>query len=221
MDDGQTWQDPKEITTSVKQQNWTWYATGPGSGIQMARGRHKGRLILGCDHIEAGTKKYYSHIIYSDDHGLNWQLGGSSPFDQVNECEVVQLSDGKLMLNMRNYDRTQKTRQVAYSADGGSNWYSQHHDSTLIEPICQASLHAHAKWIFFSNPSSSDARVNMTIKGSIDDAKSWSFRHQIHTGPSAYSDLVSLDYNHIGCLYERGTESAYEAIVFQRVTIDR
>ncbi|MCA9080940.1 MAG: exo-alpha-sialidase, partial [Planctomycetaceae bacterium] len=99
--------------------DWTWYATGPGSGIQMEAGPHQGRLVIPCDHIQAQTKHYYSHVIYSDDHGASWRLGGSSPQHQVNECEVVELDDGRLLLNMRNYDRSHKARQVAFSNDGG------------------------------------------------------------------------------------------------------
>ncbi|MCP4643959.1 MAG: exo-alpha-sialidase, partial [bacterium] len=88
-DDGKTWAKPEEATESTKQDNWTWYATGPCTGIQLERGPHKGRLVIPCDHIEAETKKYFSHVIYSDDHGVTWQLGGRTPTDQVNECQVV------------------------------------------------------------------------------------------------------------------------------------
>jgi sialidase-1 len=31
-DDGRTWSEAKEITSSTKQKNWTWYATGPCHG---------------------------------------------------------------------------------------------------------------------------------------------------------------------------------------------
>ena len=68
-DDGLTWAKPREITEAVKRTNWTWYATGPGGGLQMERGPCAGRLVVPCDHIEAGTRQYYSHIIYSDDGG--------------------------------------------------------------------------------------------------------------------------------------------------------
>src|SRR5213594_4256179 len=34
-DDGATWAAPIEITSSVKEKEWTWYATGPGNGIQL------------------------------------------------------------------------------------------------------------------------------------------------------------------------------------------
>ena len=106
-DDGKTWSEPKEITRQAKKPDWTWYATGPGAGIQIQHGPHKGRLVIPCDHIEAETKHYYSHVIYSDNHGDTWHLGGATPEHQVNECEVVELADppGRLMLNMRNYDR--------------------------------------------------------------------------------------------------------------------
>ncbi len=61
--------DCKEITKNVKKDNWTWYATGPGRGIQISKGKHKGRLVIPANHIVAGTKKNYSHVIYSDDGG--------------------------------------------------------------------------------------------------------------------------------------------------------
>ena len=139
-DDGATWSQPREITSDVKKPNWTWYATGPGSGIQIQHGPHTGRLVIPCDHIEAETKHFYSHVIFSDDHGATWALGGSTPQHQVNECEVVEISGGRLLLNMRNYDRTHKARQVATSDDGGLTWGDQRFDLTLVEPTCQAAI---------------------------------------------------------------------------------
>ena len=119
-DDGVTWAEPTELTAAVKLSGWTWFATGPGAGIQITRGAYQGRLVVACDHIEAGSKGRYSHIIYSDNHGQTWQLGGRTPQQGVNECEVVELVGDRLMLNMRNYDRTQRTRKVSVSRDGGA-----------------------------------------------------------------------------------------------------
>ena len=139
-DDGLSWSSPREITGAVKQPDWTWYATGPGHGIQIRNGAHRGRLVIPCDHIEAGSKAYYSHIIYSDDSGASWRLGGRAPQPGVNECEVVEISDGRLLLNMRSYAPGERARQVALSADGGHTWSDQRADPALIEPICQASI---------------------------------------------------------------------------------
>jgi sialidase-1 len=52
-DDGATWSKPVEITRQVKKPNWTWYATGPGVGIQLK----SGRLVVPCDNYLVGTKE--------------------------------------------------------------------------------------------------------------------------------------------------------------------
>ena len=225
-DDGVTWAKPQEITSSAKLTNWTWYATGPGAGIQIEHGPNQGRLVIPCDHIEAGTKRYYSHVILSDDHGQTWKLGGRSPRDQVNECEVAELTGDRLLLNMRNYDRSQRTRQVATSRDGGLTWSDQRHDAALIEPICQASLRRYS-WagasrksvLLFSNPASTN-RENLTLRASFDEGQTWPASRQLHAGPAAYSCLVILPDQHIGCLYERGEKHPYESIVLARLSLD-
>jgi sialidase-1 len=225
-DDGVTWSQPRQITSDVKQANWTWYATGPGSGIQILHGGHHGRLVIPCDHIEAETRHYYSHIIYSDDQGRSWQLGGRTPQHQVNECEVVELAGGRLLLNMRNYDRSKKARQIAFSDDGGQTWADQQFAEELVEPICQAAIHRF-RWpghdglgiILFSNPASQQGRVNLTVRASTDDGRTWPAKTVLHAGPSAYSDLAILANGEIACLYEAGTKHPYELIVLARFPI--
>lgn len=217
--DGQTWTNPREITSAVKPANWTWYATGPCHGIQLQKGIHKGRLVIPCDHIEAKTKYYYSHIIYSDDHGKTWNTGGTTPQDRVNECTVSELPNGKLMLNMRNYDRTQKTRKVSLSNDGGLSWSELQNDTALIEPICQASLlfSDDTGTLWFLNPASTDSRTNMTLKASTDFGESWKTYKILYPGPSAYSDLCQINTEQLACLYEAGHSNPYEGIVFETI----
>src|SRR4029079_18176184 len=138
-DSGRTWSKPREITTDVKEKNWNWYATGPGNGIQLARGKYKGRLVIPCDHRVNGNKEDKqnweqagrSHVIYSDDHGQTWKLGGSTDVVR-NECAVVELTDGTLMLNSRSY-RGKACRGISLSKDGGQNWEPTHDDTALGE----------------------------------------------------------------------------------------
>ena len=218
MDDGLTWQEPVEITECVKEENWTWYATGPGAGIQLA----SGRLVIPCDHIEAMSKRYFSHVIHSDDHGETWKLGGTTPDDDVNECEAVELKNGVVLLNMRNYDRDQKTRAVSVSSDGGNSWSHVMHDPVLMEPTCQASIRRATRdgdYILFSNPASQVERENMTVRLSIDGCQSWGYSQILHPGPAAYSCLTVLPGGTIGCLYERGEAHSYQCLTLARFNL--
>ena len=224
-DEGNSWSLPKEITSSVKKDDWTWYATGPCHGIQVKNDKFKDRLIIPCDHIEAGNKKYFSHIIYSDDHGNSWQLGGSTPQDQVNECAIAELPEGNLMLNMRNYDRSKKTRKVSLSEDGGLTWGNIYSDKSLVEPICQASLLRYSfagsgmSRILFSNPANKEKRENMTLRISYDEGSTWEKSIVLFSGPSAYSDLTRLANDNIGCLFEAGENNPYEGSVYREFNL--
>ncbi len=220
-DDGLSWSKPVEITAATKQSSWTWYATGPGCGIQT----RTGRLVIPCDHIDSDTGQWSSHVVFSDDHGKTWKLGGSAP-PKTNECEVVELADGRLLLNMRNYNRQHPCRAVATSRDEGETFGEVSYDETLVEPVCQASIRrglkdkdGHAP-ILFSNPAQTGARKQMTVRLSRDEGKSWPVAQVLHAGPAAYSCLAVLGDGTILCLYERGTKSAYETIALARFKLD-
>jgi sialidase-1 len=206
-DDGATWADPRDISESVRRPDWTWYATGPGVGIQTRRGR----LLIPCDHITEGTKQFHSHVIFSDDGGRTWNIGGVAGAG-TNECQVVELRDGTLLLNMRSYHKN-NLRAIARSRDGGVTWSDLEWDAALIEPVCQASLLAVGNDLYFSNPAST-RREKLTVKMSRDGGRTWPESRELHAGPAAYSCLAPLRGGGIGCLYECGEKHAYEQIAF-------
>jgi sialidase-1 len=234
-DDGVTWAKAREITRDVKKPNWTWYATGPGNGIQLKRGAHKGRLVIPCDYVleKGGREGGNSHVIYSDDHGKTWKLGGEPPEMGFNESQVVELSDGRIMLNMRNYQprgfgKAPRQRGVAISSDGGETFEKVYRDEALIEPICQASIIRYS-WpddggqsrILFSNPASETAREKMTVRMSMDEGKTWPVDRLVHPDFSAYSQLVALPDGRVGLLYESAEEGErYQRIDFARFNLD-
>jgi sialidase-1 len=222
-DDGVTWSAPLEITPSVKKPDWTWYATGPGVGIQT----RTGRLVIPANHAEAGTGVHRSHLFFSDDGGATWKLGAVAA-PGTNESQVVELADGRLMHNMRNHPpRTpDNLRIVGISADGGQTYAGPfREDRTLIEPPAQASILRYSSRaaggrnrLLFSNPAST-RRERMTVRLSEDEGQTWTASRVVHEGPAAYSSLVVLADGRIGLLYERGEKSAYERLTFARFTL--
>lgn len=224
-DDGVNWDTPKEITTTTKQPNWGWYATGPCHGIQIKTGAYAGRMVVPCDYIEVGAgRRGNSHIIYSDDAGANWKLGGIVPVHTTlnpNESTVTELSDGKLMLNMR-VGSNQNQRVYSTSNDGGLTWGPIVQAPDLKDPVCQGSLVssqiAGGFAVFFSNPANT-VRNNMTIKMSTNDGTSWTKKKVIFNGPSAYSDLVMLSQEKTAILYEAGVGAYTDGIAFKVVAV--
>ncbi|MES2691965.1 MAG: sialidase family protein [Verrucomicrobiota bacterium] len=230
-DDGLTWSKATEITATTKDPSWGWYATGPGMGIQLQKGPHAGRLVIPANHsfddpngnLRGGKYSHRAHAIYSDDAGKTWKLGGTTGAN-TNESQLVELAEpaGGVLINMRSYfGRAQRTHSI--SRDGGITWTAPADQPELIEPVCQASIVRQSfpqagkpGLILFSNPADPKARVNLTVRGSTDDAKTWPTKLVLTPGPSAYSCLVSIDANTAGCLYERGEKGPYEKIVFAR-----
>jgi len=222
-DDGATWENPVEITKDVKLPSWNWYATGPTHGIQL----RNGRLLIPCDHKEPDSPghPYHSHVIYSDDHGSTWKLGGVLG-EKTNECVAVETADGSIYLNMRSYHEKNR-RAFAWSKDGGDTWSEVKLNETLVEPVCQASMvrftlrsAGHSKnRVLFSNPASTK-REKMTVRVSYDECQSWKAGKALSDGPSAYSDLCIAPDMSICCLYERGEKHPYERITFARFTLE-
>ena len=220
-DDGVSWSAPIEITASVKAPGWRWYATGPGVGIQTSGGR----LVIPANHSDADGV-HRSHLILSDDGGKSWRLGGSAD-PGTNESQVVELSDGRLMLNMRNHPPLpQNHRMIATSADAGQTLSQAAPDRALIEPPAQASLlrltavkTQDRDRLLFANPASV-RRERLTLRVSYDEGSTWAASRVVHDGPAAYSSLVVLQDQSIGILFERGERSPYERISFARVTLE-
>jgi sialidase-1 len=231
-DDGATWSKPADITRDVKKPGWRHYAQGPGVGVQLTLGPHKGRLVVPANYRESFDNRdpSFSHVMFSDDHGQTWRLGGIVG-PHTNECQVVEiLEQGRpgVLINMRNHwaragkPELSGKRLVARSFDGGTTWSEAAIDAALIEPICQASLFRYS-WgsagetsrILFANPAN-NSRDHLTIRVSFDEGRSWPVSQLIDAGSAAYSCLTRLPDGRVGLIYERGD---YKHLTFTAVSV--
>jgi sialidase-1 len=224
-DDGDSWSEPRETTRSVKRATVaTSIASGPGVGIQLRRGPHRGRLVIPFNQGPGGAWKVYA--VFSDDHGESWHYGDTAPEASAgngNEVQMVELGDGTLMLNARSQGGN-RCRKVATSRDGGETWSPLVDDPTLIESQCQGTIirfddvgGAGGDRLLFANPASRTDRVNGTVRLSEDGGRSWPVSRVVHAGSFAYSCLTVMDDGSIGLLYER---DGYGKITFARFNLD-
>jgi sialidase-1 len=215
-DSGKTWNAPRDISANARDPKWTWYGTGPGTGIQLA----SGRLVLPSYHATEKDGVYRSHMVFSDDGGKTWQRGAAVG-RQIGECHVVEKQDGSLVLNARTNEGKER-RAGALSKDGGATWSEAEHD-TLFDPHCQGCLlrlpdaDGKPRWLF-SNPAGPKRR-NLTVRLSHDEGKTWPRSKLLQTGDAQYSSLALLPDGTIGCLYDRWESGNYQ-LYFTRFRLD-
>ncbi|MDE7443477.1 MAG: glycoside hydrolase, partial [Muribaculaceae bacterium] len=224
-DEGLTWAPEKEITADVTPADYKWYATGPCHGMVKQFEPHKGRIVVSCNHNTTKQSKGCSHVIYSDDNGATWHLGGIVDLYDTNESTVTELSNGDLMLNMRPAGSNPKYRIKSISKDGGQTW-EPCESTTLMDPMCQGSIFYYGKnadgkgMILFTNSDSQSSRFHNTLKLSEDDGLTWSRKYDYtQTDYGGYSDVACYTDGTIAVLYEFGYKNS--GIAFQNIDLSQ
>lgn len=243
-DKGITWSEPVNITKQVHRplqvsvspeynfaDDWRGYANTPGHAMQLTEGSHKGRIVVAANHTEGEPKPEwedsFSHVFYTDDHGVTFKTGGSMPVPGSNEATTAEISEGRIMLNARNQKGNIKARITAISDDGGDTWQNYRYEKQLPDPVCEGSILTVGKYnrkniLAFCNPADTTDRNNLTLSFSYDDGDTWTHKILIDRSDdektknnfTAYSDITLLPHGRIGILYERNN---YSEIVFKSV----
>mmetsp|Transcript_21486 Transcript_21486/g.69501 ORF Transcript_21486/g.69501 Transcript_21486/m.69501 type:complete len:345 (-) Transcript_21486:148-1182(-) len=143
-----------------------------------------------------------SGVIYSDDQGETWRLGGQVyTMPGSSECVVEEVGDEVLMsFRIEDLRTSGGCRHMARSVDGGESfpsWYvpsARHYEQTCVpDPTCQGSLLSlgGGQVVLTSGPTFS-VRENLTIHLSTDRGRTFQRLLQINDGTAGYSDLVKL-----------------------------
>ncbi len=231
-DEGATWTKPLDVTRGTKHATGaTTVASGPGIGIQLARGPHKGRLVMPFN--EGPFWKWQNYAAFSDDGGATWACGENAPGalvpdaklgerSQINEVQMVEMGDGSVRLNSRTFAGA-RVRKTAVSKDGGGTWSRIEDVAALRDPSCMASIFrfsfddgAGKGRVLYSGPDSTK-RENGTIHLSLDDGATWPVQRVLFPGSFGYSVLTRLKDGTIGCLFE--TDGANRT-VFARFSLE-
>jgi sialidase-1 len=214
VDNGVTWSKPRDITSQIAKPEWhnDFKFITSGRGIQ-TRG---GKLLHTMVNLDSGL-----HVFGSNDHGASWYLI-DTPVLPGNESKIVELMDGRWMINSRM--NGSGVRYVHVSDNEGASWVS-HPASDLIDPGCNGSIirlstvapdGSGRNRLLLSNAKSAESRKNMTVRLSYDEGMSWSPGKTIYSGSSAYSSLTVLENGDIGLLFEKDD---YTENVFVRFSL--
>ena len=228
-DDGKTWSAPKDITPAIRQDWMKFLGTGPGTGIVLRTGVHKGRILVPAYTTNSVVHLWgsqSSRLIYSDDHGVTWHAG-EAPNDnrpvgngvihsstmnnngaQNTEATVLQLNNGDVKLFMRGLTGD---LQVATSKDGGVTWektikrYPEVKDA-YVQMSAIHTMHDGKEYILLSNAAGpgherKDGLVHLA-RVEKNGELTWIKHHLIQGGEFAYNSLQDLGNGEYGILYE-------------------
>ena len=234
-DDGKTWSAPKDITYGIRKDWMHFLGTGPGTGIALHSGPHKGRLVIPVyttNNVSYLSGSQSSRVIYSDDHGETWQAGEAvndnrpvgnqtihsstmnNPGAQNTESTVVQLNNGDLKLFMRGLTGD---LQVATSKDGGATWEKDVKRYADIKDVYVQMSAIHTvqdgkEYIVLSNaggPGRYNGLVHLAQVEANGDL-TWLKHNPIQSGKFAYNSLQDLGNGEFGLLYEHATATQNE-----------
>lgn len=205
-DNGETWTSPVLLENAVDP-SWKWVGTGPPASIVLSG---SGRIVTPCYHttlFHSDGEISRSHVMFSDDDGVTWSIGGSLPsLHWTNECEAVDLGNNTVLINARSFI---SHRLQSISTDGGLT-FGDVEDTPIPEPVegCEMSTirHAASGRLFLSGPTvESIYRSHMSLwtnASPTGDASAWSPVALIDSGPAGYSALAVLPDASLGLLYE-------------------
>ena len=236
-DDGKTWSAPQDITPMVKADWMKFLGVGPGTGITLHTGPHKGRIIVPTyttnqtSHLNGSQS---SRIIYSDDHGKTWHMGDavndnrpvgneiihSSTMNnsgaQNTESSVVQLNNGDLKLFMRGLTGD---LQVATSKDGGATWekeikrYPEVKDA-YVQMSAIHTMHDGKEYILLSNAAGPgrERKNGLVHLARVEEngELTWLKHNPIQSGKFAYNSIQDLGNGEYGLLYEHADNNQNE-----------
>ena len=210
-DNGKTWGDPVDITDQISKSEWKkdFKFITSGRGIYTQDGKMLHTLV----NLNNGLR-----IFGSDDHGKSWYVI-DTPIKPANESKIVELSDGRWMINSRVNGRGMRYAHI--SDDKGTSWVTRP-EPKLIDPGCNGSIIQYSSKadgynknrLIFSNAESSKGRKNLSVRISYDDGETWSDGKVIYKGVSAYSSLTVLKNGDIAVFFEKDNHAANEVVVF-------
>ncbi|MCX6858226.1 MAG: sialidase family protein [Verrucomicrobia bacterium] len=227
-DDGVTWSTPLDVTTTTKRPDRaTTICSGPGIGIQLTRGPHKGRLVIPFN--EGPFWLWQNFSVFSDDAGQSWKTGVDVPGamvpdakmgqrSQINEVQMVELSDGSVRLDSRQFGGA-KTRKTAVSRDGGLTWSGITDIADIRDPSCMAGVLRYSfddgsgmGKIIHTGPDSAK-RDHGAVYLSLDDGATFPIKRGLYAGSFAYSVPTRLADGRVGVFFEADN---YKRLVFAR-----
>ncbi len=231
-DDGRTWSAAVAVMPVPNAEGWHGGgAFNNNHGLQLQRGPHAGRLVIGARVFKQGVyeNRDKGGLIYSDDHGATWRVGGVmlKTAGGINgEVTVGETPEGEVYVNSRNEAGKSRKgvapagivphqRLFARSRDGGETFYAEGCHAELFDGPCNAGLTSFGGVMFFTAPVGK-SRTQLTLYASRDGGQKWAAEKVVAEKSGGYSDVAVLPDRTLLVLHE-----SPQGLLLERVSTQR
>ncbi len=223
-DGGKTFSQPVDITPFYKKESdGVFLGVGPGVGITLGHKNFKGRILAPCYILNKAL------VLISDDGGQSWRRNRGEFCENIDECQLVEMPDGKVFC----FGRPKGGGKIplSVSSDGGETFERLESIEPLV-PQCQRSVISvprdfilpdnlvnDGRYILLATPTGHSGNDKTRTDGKVflgridDESVTWIKHYDItdkekyacfekYADFYAYSCLSCLNDNTVGLIYE-------------------
>ena len=217
-DDGLTWSAPVDITNFIygtgcsnpERQNWHGLFITSGNALQLRSGRIMAAAIVRKHWL---TIWFDAYVVYTDDFGKTWDVGLKPGCTDADESKLIELNNGDVMMSIRHKPQ----RYQALSHDKGLTFDDYTTRTDMNDPNCNGEIIRYTSTkdgydkdrILFVNDDHQSIRMNLTVKISYDEAKSWKYAKVLAPGKTDYASMTTCDDGTIAIYYEDNRDDGY------------
>ncbi len=211
---GKTWSRPQDVTKFTKNEGVTITSSSSSPGVQIKRGKYKGRLVIPLN--EASSGDWTVAAAYSDDHGKTWDIGLNAAVGKgIKDASIAETDDGDLIAISRALSGNQ--RKIACSQDGGDSWEEIPSHPRLPSIEAPSSLVRYSfedddqlgnqSRLIIASPtkiyvsSQSKCPIDGVVKMSYDNGKTWKVEKKITPNGFDCPSLTPISPGIMGILY--------------------
>ncbi len=223
-DGGKTFSRPVDITPFYKKNSdGIFLGVGPGVGITLKSEKYKGRILAPCYILNKAL------VLISDDNGITWRRNKAEFCENIDECQLVEMPDGKVFCFGR--PKGGGNIPLSVSDDGGETFRKLEPTEPKV-PQCQRSvislpkdfilpdnLENDGRYILLATPTGHNGKDTTRTEGKVflgridDECVKWLKTYDVtdknkyasfgrYADFYAYSCLTCLNDNTVGLFYE-------------------
>lgn len=225
-DNGVTWKGTDDNPTQPILLTSDVFGMGTNHSIFVSSGKGlttAGGTVMFTTNVLMPNGTINCYILKTPDEGATWTLGNEVAYSGTDESKLEQLSDGRLILSVRQSGN----RGWNFGNADGTGWGTQYRTSDIWGNACNADIINYGREmnlgmdVLIHSYINSSGRESLELAMSVDGGLSWHDVYNIQTKGSCYSTMQVLNDGTLAILFEDESFSAGNGYAINYLTVTK